>query len=103
MLARVNCRNCHNLSPNGSQRFRHWMDRVLLPAIQSRFARIIDPNAVLSLSVAFQYFKSIARQRVQILKLDRRFQAIQLEPARSIPENALTRLPAAKSLVRLSR
>ena len=45
---------------------------------------VIDPNAVLSLSVAFQGFESVAGQRAQILKLDRRFHAIQLEPRRAI-------------------
>jgi hypothetical protein len=45
---------------------------------------IIYPNAVLSLSVAFQGFESVAWQRAQILKLDRCFQAIQLEPRSAI-------------------
>ena len=44
---------CHNSSRNGSQGFRDLMDRVPLPAIQSRFAIIIYPNAVLPLSLAF--------------------------------------------------
>jgi len=45
---------------------------------------IIDANAVLSLSVAFQGFESIARQGTKVLKLDRCFQAIQLEPRSAI-------------------
>jgi hypothetical protein len=44
---------------------------------------VIDPNAVLSLS-AFQGFESVAGQRAQILKLYRRFRAIQLEPRSAI-------------------
>jgi hypothetical protein len=39
---------------------------------------VIDPNAVLSLSVALQGFKSVTRQSTKILKLNSRFQAIQL-------------------------
>ena len=41
---------------------------------------IIDSNAVLTLSVALQGFKSVAGQGTNVLKLSCRFQAIQLEP-----------------------
>ena len=38
MFSRVNCGNCHNVSPNGGQRSRHLMDQVTLLATQSRSA-----------------------------------------------------------------
>jgi hypothetical protein len=40
---------------------------------------IIDANAVLPFSVTLQGFEPVARQSAQILKLYRRFQAIQLD------------------------
>jgi hypothetical protein len=38
MLSWVNCRNCHNVSPNGNQRSQHCTGQVLLQATQSRSA-----------------------------------------------------------------
>ena len=74
------------------------------PPLKTNSPLVIDANAVLTLSVALQSFESVARQRTEISEFDSCFQTIKLEPAaRSIPENALIRLPEAKSLVRLSR
>jgi hypothetical protein len=41
---------------------------------------IVDANAVLALTVTFQRFESVTRQRTNIFKLNSCFQAIKLEP-----------------------
>jgi len=65
---------------------------------------IINANAVLTLAVARQGFKSISGQRRKISNRSGGVKTIKLNRADlSKPKNALTRLQAAKSRVFLSR
>jgi hypothetical protein len=72
-----------------------WAEGVFGP-FKASPPLIIDANAVSALPVPFQRFKTVTGQYGKVFKHDRR-------AAPSIPKNAFTRLPAAKSQVRLSR
>ena len=77
---------------------RSW--RFLRP-FQADPPLIVDANAVLPLAIALQRLEAIARQCRQILQRVGGFDPVQLETA--MPDSPLTRVPAAKSAVRLSR
>ena len=57
---------------------------------------IVDANAVLSLTIPYEYFKTVAWQCSEIAQRRSSFHMIQLQPSGSNPENALIRFPAAK-------
>ena len=57
---------------------------------------IVDANAVLSFTIPYEYFKTVAWQCSEIAQRRSSFHMIQLQPSGSNPENALIRFPAAK-------
>jgi hypothetical protein len=65
---------------------------------------VVDADAVLALTVAVQYLESVPRQSREITSdVAASTRSSFRRAGRSNPENAFTRLPAAKSLVRLPR
>jgi hypothetical protein len=84
-----------------------WAEGVFGP-FKASPPLIIDANAALALPVPSQRFKTIAGQYGKVFKHDGRLRSVQPQTggafdSPSIPKNVFTRLPAAKSLVRLSR
>jgi hypothetical protein len=65
---------------------------------------VVYADAVLSLAITLQGFKTVARQSGQVLKDVGCLETIELEPGSPLDTgDAFTRWPAAKSAVRLSR
>src|SRR5450759_4527244 len=80
-----------------------WTRRLVRP-LKADPPLVVDADAVLALPVALQGLEFVARQCRQISERVRRLEPVQLEPRGPLmPDSALTRFPAAKAAVRLSR
>jgi hypothetical protein len=60
-----------------------WPRRSIRP-LETDAPLIVDADAVLPLAIALQRFEPVSRQRRQILKDVRGFEAIELEPSRPL-------------------
>lgn len=104
MFSVVNRTNCHAISPTGSQRL-HLMGQALRPATQGQILHwSLMRMLYCPLRSPFKASSRLPGTAARSLSSTAASSRSSLrQAARSIPENVLTRLPDAKSLVRLSR
>ena len=78
--------------------------RCSVRPLEANSPLIVNADAVLALAVTYQRFKTVSRQRREITHRGSRLHTVKLQASGPLKaREALTRLPAANSLVLLSR